>query len=848
VTGLAAAPTSAPRDRRPNVLALPSATTSRLIVLVVAMLTAGLFVGTALHNSLLGASWTRAVAACAGSARVGGTPVVQAQLICAAPAELRRALIALATTVVVAVAAIVILLLAPAVLRRRRRLRPGVEFDAATARLTALAHEAGVRPPVLMVGPARQRDAFCFGRPGRYAVALPKALAVRPGLPVFEVVARHEIAHIAHRDVALSWLARSVWYALLPALALPLVLFVARAEFGLGLDYGWRATVFGAVVLLTQRAVLRSREYDADLRAANAPGVEPLLLRVLAGLPRPVGSRARRVLALHPDGSERQRAVQQPERVTAVSAVDGLTVGFLTALALPLLDGTLNALVLGNANALFVAAAGPLLVGPLLGVTLGIGLWRQAVVARVAGTRPRVAGVVLGVLVGAVLGQAASFANVGLGSLTGTDQPLFALVTALALTGTTVLIAGLGELWAGAAGRIGRPAAVWIPAAVLAALLGAATLWAADILQTAWDQGGWTVASAALTATLVPTPMAVLVVALAVASAWALRSTSATPPAWLLPDAPPAPLPGPRLGQALLVGVLGGAAGGLVLVAYRLIAGPVEGAELIRRAYAYQWAAGAAGAAVLLGLSLLRGRRGTGAGLLAGPVASLVTVVIFFALNLSVGGSLAPDFAFGFLRTGLVLGLLVSVLAGCLTLGADVARHSTGVGATVLLSAVAILLAGTAAGAAVLGRVVLVPSTEENVTPKPPGRSADVELYVYAVAPALREARTQVTPAVLAIDNDRSAPPAARARRIRVEVVGPLREILASAQGFQPADPGVTEVHRHAIAALQYSVAGFDTVARGLETNSPALVRQGQAQLRSENAEWQAWLIGLSTL
>jgi hypothetical protein len=101
----------------------------------------------------------------------------------------------------------------------------------------------------------------------------------------------------------------------------------------------------------------------------------------------------------------------------------------------------------------------------------------------------------------------------------------------------------------------------------------------------------------------------------------------------------------------LLVGVLGGAAGGLVLVAYRMIAGPVGGAELFRRVYAYQWAAAASGAAVLLGLSLLRGRRGTGAGLLAGPIAATAAVAIFFVLNLSVGGSLDPGFAFEFLRT-----------------------------------------------------------------------------------------------------------------------------------------------------------------------------------------------------
>jgi hypothetical protein len=95
-------------------------------------------------------------------------------------------------------------------------------------------------------------------------------------------------------------------------------------------------------------------------------------------------------------------------------------------------------------------------------------------------------------------------------------------------------------------GRLAEPVAQAGEFAVDPAIPGA--LWSAEILKTMWDQGGWPVASAALTATLVPTPMAVLIVALALAATWALRSTSVAPPVWLLPGARPSPLPGPRLG------------------------------------------------------------------------------------------------------------------------------------------------------------------------------------------------------------------------------------------------------------------------------------------------------------
>ena len=123
--------------------------------------------------------------------------------------------------------ALVVVLAAPAVIIRRRRLRdPGVVGAAAVARLTAFCADAGIRrPPRLLAGSAALRDAFCLGRPGRYAVAIPLPLLIRPHTPLFEAALRHELAHVRGHDVAVSWLARAVWYALAPLLLLPVVLF-----------------------------------------------------------------------------------------------------------------------------------------------------------------------------------------------------------------------------------------------------------------------------------------------------------------------------------------------------------------------------------------------------------------------------------------------------------------------------------------------------------------------------------------------------------------------------------------------------------------------------------------------
>src|SRR5947209_2981863 len=71
----------------------------------------------------------------------------------------------------------------------------------------------------LVVGSAALRDAFYYGRPGRYRIAL-------ASMRLFALI----WGQIAHRDVTLSWMARSVWYALTPVLALPPIVGVARGE------------------------------------------------------------------------------------------------------------------------------------------------------------------------------------------------------------------------------------------------------------------------------------------------------------------------------------------------------------------------------------------------------------------------------------------------------------------------------------------------------------------------------------------------------------------------------------------------------------------------------------------
>jgi Zn-dependent protease with chaperone function len=854
VTDVTAGPAKDHLDSRPRVLMLPSATGSRLIVLVVAMLTSGLFVGTAVYNAILGQSWVRGVNSCLNTA-ANGTQA-RSMLSCAASGEWQRATFALTATVIITAVAAAIMLLAPSVLRRRRKLRSAVEFSGAIARLADLAREVGVRAPALLVGRASQRDAFCLGYPGHYAIVLPIALALKPSAPVFEAVARHELAHILHHDVAVSWLARSVWYALAPALAFPLVLFVAHGDAELGLDYVWRAVVLAAVVLLVQRAVLRSREHDADLRACYAPGVEPVLVNLLArqrSSTRPLA----RLRAMHPDGPQRREVIERPERVTRIGVLDGTTIGFLAALALPLLDSTLNALVVDNSNALFVSVAGTVLIGVLLGTTLGVGLWRQAVVSRAVGARPQVTGIVLGMLLGTVLGQIVSFANVGLGSLTGADHPLVILVVALAMTGTTALVAGLGVLWSGSAGRLSVPGGVWVPAAAFAVMLFAGVLWASDLLQNAWDQGGWAIAGQLPLLTLATAPMGFLILILAIASGWSLRSTSPLIPIWLSPGRPSTSAAGssavPRLRLTLLAGLVGGIAGGLVLAGFQLIAGTATTDEdLVRRVLTFEWVAGGAGSAAFLALALTCGRRGVGAGLLAGPLATDVVVLIFFILNWIHGGSITMHVLSGFLLAAVVVGLLLSVLAACLSLGSDSLRRTAYRPSALQVCAVTVLLSATVSAATLSARNTIVPVVtevyESSSSSGVPSSSQDVQFYLVGVVPLLSNERLSIGTNMTAIVNDSTATQPEKGQMILDRIVTPLQQDLAAAQNFQSPDPAVNEVHQYAILALQYSITAYQTFAQALNTGSSPLLQQGLAERDRAFAEWHTWILGAGAL
>ena len=724
---------------QPEVALGPSSSTPRLVALVLALLSTAGFCGLLIYNGVQGNAWVDATRTCLGRVLGQGLAV---QVVtgnagldtCRAPIERTRGWYALGAVVAVVLGAVIVAALAPRWVERRRRLKsPGQRLSEAVERVAELAREARVMPPRVELGSSRQRDAFTYGVPGAYRIVLPPALAVRPRTPAFEAAVRHEIQHVAHRDVALAWSLRGTGLVL-GVLFLPAVLIGTGRDPGFILDVLWRAVLLTVVIRLALAAWLRAREHDADLRAARSAGSATALvstLETLAARREPTRGRARTwwagVIANHPDPLARAEILRRPDRLPVTGLVDGLTLGFTAALTRPLLDLVVGPVLSGRGRIDLLSLVSAALLGPVIGATLGLGLWHHAALRSSSGRSPAGLPVALGVFGGALAGQAASPAGSGLGGFGGLAHPGTALLIASGLAGATLLLAGLGELWAG--GRVSASGMRWLLAEVLGAALVTATLWAGSVLQLLSDAAGYGIAALAALLLVPATPVALLALALAVAAlvGGALRAG--------------------RVAALLVVslGATAGAVGAVAIVLFRFTQGPArnDGAAEARF-YAYLAMTALIAAAVGLTLQVLRGPSGAGEALAAATISALVTTAGFLALNTTLGGALTVSFAWAVARPA--LGLTLVVLVGTAAIGLMVPRAwrarrpaRTGV---VALSVVAV--SALVAGGALVARAEIVPPVgAPSPAPNPPGPAPTPTVLAYykrEVAPLMESA------------------------------------------------------------------------------------------------------------
>jgi Zn-dependent protease with chaperone function len=866
--------TRAPERARVNVLAFGSPTTTRYLAFLAALLSAGVFVGSWVYNQTQGQHWVKVVISCAGQAQQAGTslPPVQAELAreaieskCRGAADLRRAAYALGGAGVAGAGAVLVVYLAPVVVRRRRRLRGvGTPLQGAGDRFAALADQAGVRSvPRLERGPADQRDAFSYGAPGRPRVVLPPAVAVRwRDQQLFDPLVRHELAHVRHRDVALAWLARSVWYALAPLLALPVVVALLSSDRSILGDFVWRASLLGLTVLLVSSALLRSREHDADLRVAQIAGETGSLTALLQRAPQARPNRLRRLAARHPTPEQRILVLQNPERATGTTFVDGFSSAFLSGLLFPLVANVLVVMFTGWGRTDLGASAAALLAGPLLGGSVGLGVWRAAVAGRVAGVGFRVAPVAAGVAAGLVLGQLVSLAGTGSGSVAGLDHPAWLAVSAVLGCGATALSAGMAQLWADAIPRMHRGTAV-TATVVINSLIFASALWIASTLQFVLDSGGLTLGRAWLV-TLLPSADLVTgtVAVLALSAGWALwaRTGRAAAPAWVIERGDPLAWPsgGPRARQWALAALASGIMAAGSLAAFHFIAGPPTTlASQAQAYYLYIWVAAAAGAACTLTLCRLDRARGAGVACLAAPLATLTATAGFLVMNTALGGQLSAQFVFNVARPPLALGLLfclTAALAGLIPPASRSPQHPARTRPARLVSAFLL-----PAACAVAISALLITSRDAIIGPETTLLSStsgdsfvftaarlDGLRYLDTTAPAIEAAYSPVQRSIAAAGAASS--PRQAAALIRAEALPQLHKVLQRAEAVRPGTAQLAAIHQACLTALRDAITEYSLFAQAFQTGDAHAFARAKLAQKAANAEWATWQVGLLRL
>ena len=280
------------------------------------------------------------------------------------------------------------------------------------------------------------------------------------------------------------------------------------------------------------------------------------------------------------------------------------------------------------------------------------------------------------------------------------------LVIAGALTGATLLTAGVGEIAAQAPPRHGGRAGYVAVAVMVSTLVYVAALWVGDVLQGILDLAGWADATVSLFEEVATPPVATVAVLLAAVVAVLLRPRAGDYPRWLV--APTRPMP-PAADPAAARGHGGsraGLTGAVAITAYRSRLAPTdEGLELIQRSHAYAGIAAAAGAAAALALAIIGGRCGRGAGLLAGPVATAVAALATPAVLSAFLGRLPIANVVDTLVADVALGWVLTVVVAVVPLTYAVVRPPS----LALLVPTAVLVTALAAAATALGRDTVLP-------------------------------------------------------------------------------------------------------------------------------------------
>ncbi|MFF3667197.1 M48 family metallopeptidase [Microtetraspora malaysiensis] len=384
----------------------------------------------------------------------------------------------------------------PAWKARRSRVVPlaTMDLDGEIAGTVAeLSTVAGLaRPPRVVVDPASASDgAVVFGRSGRATVRLDGGLiATRRADPRrFRAILLHEFAHIANRDVTITYLTVAMWRVYTVVALPPFLAWCAWMFWGASDSVVWSSEapsvtrgllitgLLTVLVYLARSDVLRSREIYADLAAVRW-GADPAGWS--ADGPAPVIGPGRRALRsfvelwrLHPRWDTRQTALTNPAVLFGVRALPLLLTGMTGAIVHAHMMYAITQYILLTPWMQHLAA---LVSAGLVAGVVGIALWRAVVFAALTG-QPAPSSARAGLWLG--LGMAAGGLAAGQGTVNDwlPARPWLLALVVLAGMAFTWWLTRCAQLWVAAwHGRSLRPVAL-LNASTAALALSLWLLW-----------------------------------------------------------------------------------------------------------------------------------------------------------------------------------------------------------------------------------------------------------------------------------------------------------------------------------------------------------------------------------
>ncbi|GAA4081263.1 M56 family metallopeptidase [Actinomadura miaoliensis] len=393
--------------------AIPSGTTLRFVLLVIAMSAAVVTEGMFWTGPLLFASGAldgitpgglrRCVLEVTKSWDGGSSPSLEEAVArCGLPSPAQILMAQVGVLAVFWAVVLVLYWLRPALRVRRRHLRPfPADRRPEQAReLTALAKAMGVGDRVtFLVDLLNPRvTGLAFGRRGRRHVMLSRGLLqlYDTDRQTYRAVVLHELAHVRNRDIDITFITDTAWRLFLRGVLLPGVIGFPLAPFvtpslsgpvPFHLLSALQLVIMGVLVPLARNAVLHSRELHADARAVQAGAARGLT--AILERQHEAEEEARRaapkrrdpppdILSSHPSAGRRLRALSDPAELSAFGPGVAFGLGVACTLAYePITD------LVGEVAG--VSRYGPVALLPVaavLGGSLCLGVWRAELAGR----------------------------------------------------------------------------------------------------------------------------------------------------------------------------------------------------------------------------------------------------------------------------------------------------------------------------------------------------------------------------------------------------------------------------------------------------------------------------------